>query len=70
MAYISPQGTHGMGMPEPDEAFDHNTFHLAQTAWWFATEGQELSDDPCLADFSCDYLPALPDAGDDTGSPE
>lgn len=61
MAYISPTGTHGMGMPEPDEAFDHNTFHLMQTAWWFATQGQELRDDACLHDLTCDFLPPMPE---------
>ena len=65
LPYVRPTGTHGFATPEPDLAFDIDTFMAMQIASYFAADGQELSDDPCLENASCDWIPALP--ADDTG---
>ncbi|MFT6144779.1 MAG: hypothetical protein ACJARS_000054, partial [bacterium] len=32
------------------------SYSLNQVAWFFATGGQEVSDDPCLGTRHCDFL--------------
>ncbi len=59
LPYVNPQGQHGFGLPEPSRAFDINTFAIMQAATFIWTGGTVLSDDPCLADASCTWIPAL-----------
>lgn len=59
LPYAEQTGRHGFGMPEPDAAFDINTFAVMQLATYLASGGTRLSDDPCLEDLSCDFIPAL-----------
>ncbi len=68
MPYPKTTGLHGVEPPDPDREFD-TVIHLAnQVAWYFATSGQELIDDPCLGANDCDFLPPLIlDGGEDTG---
>ncbi|MCB9743422.1 MAG: hypothetical protein H6740_12540 [Alphaproteobacteria bacterium] len=61
LPYARPQGTHSFGLPEPDLEFDVSTFIVFQVSSWFASGGQVLSDDPCLEDASCPWIPAIPD---------
>jgi hypothetical protein len=56
LPYADPNGSHGFAFPDPALAFDINTFAISQIAWFVATDGQELLDDPCLADGSCDFM--------------
>ena len=60
LPYVNPTGTHGISMPDPGAGFDISTFTILQIASYFASGGTQISDDPCLADGSCDWIPALP----------
>ncbi len=45
-----------------------STFAVMQIASYFAMDGAEVTDDPCLEDASCAWIPQLPDDGQgDTG---
>ena len=57
LPYVAPTGSHGFGLPDPDQPFDINTFSVHQIARYFQTRGQILSDDPCMADHTCAWLP-------------
>jgi hypothetical protein len=61
--YVRPTGTHGFAIPEPDKQFDMTTFAVLQIASYFQSEGATLSDELCLEDGSCSWLPQL-EAGD------
>lgn len=61
LPYVRPTGTHGFGLPDPELPFDINIFMVFQVASYFDAGGLELSDDPCLADASCAWIPPLPE---------
>ncbi len=61
MPYVNPQGSHAFGTPTPDALFDINTFAVMQVARYIQTEGQEISDDPCLATADCSFFRSLPE---------
>jgi len=42
-------GAHAFRLPDPSRPFDTARFQIRQIAWYFATRGRDLSDDPCLA---------------------
>ncbi len=65
MPYVSPQGSHGFGMPDPGLDFDINTFSIYQIARYVQTRGAEISDDPCLEDGSCDFFREITAGTDD-----
>ncbi len=50
LPYLGVQGVHGFDLPKPEREFDIDTFMTNQVGYYFATDGQELSDDPCLQD--------------------
>lgn len=60
IVYANPRGSHGWAIPEPESAFDVNTFATMQGAWYLASGGQEVSDDPCLATADCSWFRVLP----------
>ncbi len=68
LPYASKTGSHGFGLPNRNLDFDINTFAIMQISSYFATGGTVLSDDPCLEDASCDWIPALPDDGSEGGA--
>lgn len=59
MPYVETTGDHGFGLPEPSRAFDINTFEILQVASYVAGGGRSISDDPCLEDASCAWIPQL-----------
>jgi hypothetical protein len=59
LPYTSTTGSHGFGMPKPSAIGDQNSFALNQIVYYFYTGGQEISDDPCMSSFSCDWIPEL-----------
>ena len=63
LPYVSTQGSHGFLFPDPNLAFDINSFSIHQVARYFQTRGQVLTDEPCMADHSCDWLPPMADEG-------
>lgn len=69
LPYVDPHGQHGFGLPDPDAAFDISTFMVMQIASYFADEGQSVSDDPCLEDASCDWIPGMDESADTGGAP-
>ncbi len=56
---MSIRGSHGWAFPDAERAFDINSFSTLQAAWYIASGGTELSDDPCFESLSCDFLPPL-----------
>lgn len=63
LPYVSPTGSHGFATPDPGLSFDVNTFALHQIARFFDTKGSIISDDPCMADHSCSWLPEFQGGG-------
>lgn len=59
LPYTSTRGSHGFGFASPSRPGDQNSLALNQIAYYFMSGGQEVSDDICMADFSCDWLPEL-----------
>jgi len=57
--FLEPQGIHGYNVPNNLLPFDYNLFQINQVGWFFATEGRELRDDPCLASHTdpCTFIP-------------
>ncbi|MCB9727365.1 MAG: hypothetical protein H6746_02655 [Deltaproteobacteria bacterium] len=55
--YLRRNGSHGVPPSIPERAFDINGFVVNQLLWYFAQDGKELSDDPCLADETCAFVP-------------
>ena len=62
LPYVSTRGSHGFVTPRPGDPFDIATFATMQIASYFVSGGTELSDDVCLEDASCDWIPQLPDS--------
>ena len=62
MPYVETTGTHAFGLPEPSRAFDINTFQILQIASYLVSGGRSLSDDRCLEDATCAWIPALPES--------
>ncbi len=60
VVFADPRGSHGWAIPEPEAAFDVNTFATMQGAWFLASGGQELTDDLCLATADCPWFRVLP----------
>ncbi len=67
LPYANQRGSHGFTTPKPDDPFDIATFATMQMASYFYFDGQVLSDDLCLEDASCEWIPQIPGAGDDGG---
>jgi hypothetical protein len=67
LPYVRTTGTHGFTTPIPSADFDISTFMAMQMASYFASDGATISDDPCLEDASCAWLPQLGDSPGDTG---
>ncbi len=65
LPYVSQRGSHGFVTPRPSDPFDTATFATMQIASYFASGGTELSDQLCLEDASCEWIPQLP--GDTAG---
>ncbi len=57
MPYISPLGAHGVEPSNPSREFDINSFVENQIGIFVVSQGRHLSDDPCLATSTCEFLP-------------
>lgn len=57
------QGQPCLNFPRPDWLFDMHAFMDLQLATCPMSDGQILSDDPCLQDASCTWLRPLPEDG-------
>jgi len=55
--YTYPMGAHGVEPSNPSRVFNINNFIENQIGVFMMSGGKVLSDDPCLADSSCDFLP-------------
>jgi hypothetical protein len=55
--FPSPTGFHGIAPSDPRRAFNVHLFAINAIGRFFSTGGREWSDDPCLADDSCDFIP-------------
>ncbi len=53
--YVSAQGAHGFGIPDPTAQFDINTYMAYFIAEYFRSGGQHLEDNPCYATASCTF---------------
>ena len=72
LPYTSTTGSHGFSLPTPSKPGDQNSLALNQIVYYFVSGGQEISDDSCQSDFSCDWIPELDvntetDESDDIG---
>ena len=57
LPYTYPMGAHGVEPSNPSRVFNINNFIENQIGVFMTSGGKVLSDDPCLADSSCDFLP-------------
>jgi hypothetical protein len=55
--YVRPEGKHGFSVFEEGAAFDYSQYASNQLMRFLTTQGQDLTDDPCLEDSSCDFIP-------------
>lgn len=55
--FMKPEGEHGFGSPSPDKQFDIDSYMHNLIGHYGRTGGMELIEDPCLADWSCGFLP-------------
>lgn len=53
-----PWGYHGLLLMAPYKAFDIETYIYNMIGRFFMTSGQELWDDKCLMDSSCEWMPS------------
>ena len=60
LPYISAGGDHGFYVPDPNLAFDINTFMINTIGRYFQTQGRIIDYRPCLEDNSCEHIPAFP----------
>ncbi|MCB9558241.1 MAG: hypothetical protein H6707_19145 [Deltaproteobacteria bacterium] len=54
---LDPLGQHGFLLPDPTAAFDNNTFLIHMVARFLVSQGKHLSDEPCMAQGSCSWIP-------------
>ncbi len=57
LPYSDDHGSHGFDLPDPSLPFDIGTFMVNQIGYFCITNGEILSDEPCLEDNSCSFLP-------------
>jgi hypothetical protein len=58
LPFLDPRGQHCFGIPEPDRAFDNNTFLIHLIARYFQTRGREIRDDDvCMEKQACAWMP-------------
>ncbi len=62
MPYVARGGSHGPGLPNPDLPFDVNTWFIYQVGHYFLNDGTALTDDHCMEDASCEWIPQLEDS--------
>jgi len=65
--YADQTGSHGFRFPDPNLAFDINTYAIMQVASYFLSDAQEIPDEMCLADASCEWIPQF--SSDQTSAP-
>lgn len=53
----APQGFHGMYLMAPYKPFDIETYQMNLFARYFMTGGTEVTDDVCLEDYTCPWIP-------------
>lgn len=54
--YMSPFGQHGFNIPHPEKEFNMDNYMINKIGRYFETRGQEIVDDICLADNSCNFI--------------
>jgi pimeloyl-ACP methyl ester carboxylesterase len=57
MPYIKTTGSHGPRLPDPTLDFDINTWFIYQVGHYFINDGKQLTDDHCMEDASCEWIP-------------
>ncbi len=60
LPYISPGGEHGFELPDPDLAFDVNTYMVNMIGRYFGTRARVMEYALCMHDNSCSWIPPLP----------
>ena len=61
MGYPAPGGNHGVPQPDPEAAFQPVVYLVSLVAGYLHFDGQQIPDDPCMVDMSCDWIPPLPE---------
>ncbi|RME20353.1 MAG: hypothetical protein D6798_20650 [Deltaproteobacteria bacterium] len=59
MPYPKTTGMHGVEPPDGSKPWDAAIYLSNVLAWYFATGGTEIVDDPCLGANDCDFLPPI-----------
>jgi hypothetical protein len=57
---ISPTGTHGFNLPDPQSPFDVPSLILNTLGRYVATDGEVLQFEACALDYSCAWIPPMP----------
>jgi hypothetical protein len=58
--YMEPHGSHGVTPPDINLPYSGHMYGINLMSRYLLTRGTELPDDVCLADGSCDFIPASP----------
>ncbi len=59
LPYVFPLGSHGVEPSHPGKKFNVNNFVENQIGLFMISNGTRFSDDPCLAESSCTFLPQV-----------
>jgi hypothetical protein len=62
MVYPGIGGGHSPGLPDPDKPFDSGTFMVGMITSYAVLDGQQIPQDPCIEDLSCDWFAPLPES--------
>jgi hypothetical protein len=60
LPYISAVGEHGFYVPDPNLAFDINTYMINAIGRFFQTQGRIIDWRTCLESNTCEYIPEFP----------
>lgn len=61
ISYPSTVGMHGFENPDPSRPFDTAIYVITSAAWYLASGGTEIRDDPCMGAETCpDIEPVMP----------
>ncbi len=61
VGYPEPGGSHGVPLPDPEAEFQPVVYLVGLVAGYIHFDGQQIVDDACLVDLSCDWIPPMPE---------
>jgi len=60
LGYPEQGGSHGVPLPDPEAEFQPVVYLVSLVAGYILFDGQEIPDEECMVDMSCEWLPPMP----------